>query len=115
VFLCLRYEIPLLLRQGGGAIVNTSSSAGVKGFPGEASYVAAKHGVVGLTCRTAPSTDLVSRASRVCMRGRERRSGRADRRRRGSHRWITHLRAVGVNDADLPDIAGQLLATMHAR
>jgi hypothetical protein len=28
---------------------------------------------------------------------------------------ITHLRAVGVNDADLPDIAGQLVATMHAR
>lgn len=49
VFLCLKHEIPLMLKQGGGAIVNTSSSAGVKGFKGLAAYVAAKHGVVGLT------------------------------------------------------------------
>src|SRR5215218_8963182 len=49
VFLCMKYEIPLLLRQGGGAIVNTSSGAGVKGFEGQAAYVAAKHGVVGLS------------------------------------------------------------------
>ncbi len=49
VFLCMKYEIPLMLEQGGGAIVNTSSGAGVKGFPGGAAYVAAKHGVVGLT------------------------------------------------------------------
>jgi len=45
----MKHEIPLMLRQGGGAIVNTSSGAGVKGFPGGASYVAAKHGVVGLS------------------------------------------------------------------
>jgi hypothetical protein len=38
-----------MLKQGGGAIVNTSSGAGVKGFKGGAAYVAAKHGVVGLT------------------------------------------------------------------
>ena len=49
VFLCMKYEVPLMLRQGGGAIVNTSSGAGVKGFGGGAAYVAAKHGVVGLT------------------------------------------------------------------
>jgi NAD(P)-dependent dehydrogenase (short-subunit alcohol dehydrogenase family) len=49
VFLCMKHEIPLLLQQGGGAIVNTSSGAGVKGFPRGAAYVAAKHGVVGLT------------------------------------------------------------------
>ena len=49
VFLCMKYEIPLMLGQGGGAIVNTSSGAGVKGFPGGAAYVAAKHGVVGLS------------------------------------------------------------------
>jgi NAD(P)-dependent dehydrogenase (short-subunit alcohol dehydrogenase family) len=49
VFLCMKYEIPLLLQQGGGAIVNTSSGAGVKGFEGQAAYVAAKHGVVGLS------------------------------------------------------------------
>jgi NAD(P)-dependent dehydrogenase (short-subunit alcohol dehydrogenase family) len=49
VFLCMKYEVPLMLGQGSGSIVNTSSGAGVKGFPGGAAYVAAKHGVVGLS------------------------------------------------------------------
>ena len=49
VFLCMKHEIPLMLEQGGGVIVNTSSGAGVKGFPMGAAYVAAKQGVVGLT------------------------------------------------------------------
>jgi NAD(P)-dependent dehydrogenase (short-subunit alcohol dehydrogenase family) len=49
VFLCMKHQIPLMLEQGGGAIVNTSSGAGVKGFPDGAAYVAAKHGVIGLT------------------------------------------------------------------
>jgi len=49
VFLCMKYEIPLMLKQGGGAIVNTSSGAGVIGVKGQAAYAAAKHGVVGLT------------------------------------------------------------------
>ncbi|MGZ9112276.1 MAG: SDR family oxidoreductase [Rhodoplanes sp.] len=49
MFLCMKYEIPLMLKQGAGAIVNTSSGAGVKGFAGQAAYCAAKFGVVGLT------------------------------------------------------------------
>jgi NAD(P)-dependent dehydrogenase (short-subunit alcohol dehydrogenase family) len=49
VFLCMKHAIPLMLRQGGGAIVNTSSGAGVKGFAGQAAYCAAKFGVIGLT------------------------------------------------------------------
>jgi NAD(P)-dependent dehydrogenase (short-subunit alcohol dehydrogenase family) len=49
VFLCLKYEIPAILKQGSGAIVNTSSGAGLIGFPTMANYVAAKHGVIGLT------------------------------------------------------------------
>lgn len=49
VFLCMKHEILLMLDQGGGAIVNTSSGAGVKGFAGQAAYCAAKFGVVGLT------------------------------------------------------------------
>jgi NAD(P)-dependent dehydrogenase (short-subunit alcohol dehydrogenase family) len=49
VFLCMKHEIPLMLEQGAGAIVNTSSGAGIKGFKGGAAYVASKHGVVGLT------------------------------------------------------------------
>jgi NAD(P)-dependent dehydrogenase (short-subunit alcohol dehydrogenase family) len=49
VFLSLKYEIPLTLRNGTGAIVNTSSGAGIKAFGQGAAYTAAKHGVVGLT------------------------------------------------------------------
>src|SRR3954462_9811216 len=49
VFLCMKYEIPLILKQGGGAIVNTSSGAGVIGIKGNPAYTAAKHGVIGLT------------------------------------------------------------------
>jgi NAD(P)-dependent dehydrogenase (short-subunit alcohol dehydrogenase family) len=49
VFLCMKYEIPLMLDAGGGVIVNTSSGAGVKGFKGQGAYTAAKHGVIGLT------------------------------------------------------------------
>ena len=49
VFLCLKYEIPLMIRQGGGAIVNTSSGAGVKGFGKGVAYAASKFGVVGLS------------------------------------------------------------------
>jgi NAD(P)-dependent dehydrogenase (short-subunit alcohol dehydrogenase family) len=49
VFLCMKYEIPLMLTGGGGAIVNTSSGAGVKGFAGGAAYGATKFGVIGAT------------------------------------------------------------------
>jgi NAD(P)-dependent dehydrogenase (short-subunit alcohol dehydrogenase family) len=49
VFLCMKYEIPLILKQGGGAIVNTSSGAGIIGIKGSPAYTAAKHGVIGLT------------------------------------------------------------------
>jgi NAD(P)-dependent dehydrogenase (short-subunit alcohol dehydrogenase family) len=49
VFLCMKYEIPLMLRHGGGAIVNTASVAGLIGGAGAPAYVAAKHGVAGLT------------------------------------------------------------------
>jgi NAD(P)-dependent dehydrogenase (short-subunit alcohol dehydrogenase family) len=50
VFLCMKYQIPIMLELGGGAIVNTSSGAGVIGVKGQAAYAAAKHGVVvGLT------------------------------------------------------------------
>lgn len=49
IFKSMKYEIPLMLKNGGGAIVNTSSSSGVAGFRGGSTYVSAKHGVVGLT------------------------------------------------------------------
>ncbi|WP_367170045.1 SDR family NAD(P)-dependent oxidoreductase, partial [uncultured Victivallis sp.] len=52
VWNCMRYEILQMQKQGGGAIVNTSSQGGVTGFPGQAAYIACKHAVIGLT-RTA--------------------------------------------------------------
>lgn len=49
VFYCMKYEIPAMLESGGGAIVNMASILGNVGFQGASAYVAAKHGVVGLT------------------------------------------------------------------
>ena len=52
VFLCMKAELPIMAKQGKGAIVNTSSVGGVIANPGMAPYIASKHGVIGLT-RTA--------------------------------------------------------------
>ncbi|MFB3813523.1 MAG: SDR family oxidoreductase [Terriglobales bacterium] len=49
VWLCMKYQIAQMLKQGGGAIVNTSSSLGLRGGPGAGAYSASKHGVLGLT------------------------------------------------------------------
>jgi len=52
VWLCLKYEIPQMLQQGGGTIINTASVAGLIGAHSMPAYAASKHAVVGLT-RTA--------------------------------------------------------------
>ena len=53
VWLGMKHQIPHMLAHGGGAIVNTASSAGVTGIPNVALYTASKHGVVGLTKASA--------------------------------------------------------------
>ena len=53
VMLCMREAAEVMLKQGGGAIVNTALINGVVGNPGQPAYTAAKHGVVGLTRHAA--------------------------------------------------------------
>ncbi len=52
-WLCMKYEIPQMLKQGGGVIVNMASILGKVGFAGASAYDAAKHGLIGLTQTTA--------------------------------------------------------------
>lgn len=63
VFYCMRYEIPQMLKQGGGAIVNVSSILGTDAFEQTSAYTASKHGVIGLT-KTA-ALDYAKRGIRV--------------------------------------------------
>ncbi len=92
VFLCMKHEIPLMQAAGGGAIVNTSSGAGVVGIAGQAGYAAAKWGVIGMTksaalecvdagirinavCPGIIDTAMISRVSGGTDEGRERMVG----------------------------------------
>lgn len=67
VFLCMKYQIPVMLEAGGGAIVNNSSVDGKRAFPWDPVYSAAKHGVLGLTKSVALQyADKGVRINAVC-------------------------------------------------
>ena len=59
----MKHQIPLMLKGGGGVIVNTASGAGVKGIAGQAAYCATKFGIIGLT--KAAALDYADKGIRV--------------------------------------------------
>jgi NAD(P)-dependent dehydrogenase (short-subunit alcohol dehydrogenase family) len=63
VFWCLKYQVLAMLQSGGGAIVNTASSLGQVAIQNASEYIAAKHGVIGLT--RAAAADYGARGIRV--------------------------------------------------
>jgi NAD(P)-dependent dehydrogenase (short-subunit alcohol dehydrogenase family) len=97
VWLCLKYEIRQMLKQGGaGAIVNMSSTTGLVGAVGAAAYSASKHGVIGLT-KTAALENAKSgiRINAVCPGFVE--TPMADRvfRAPGVHKYVLSCHPIG--------------------
>jgi NAD(P)-dependent dehydrogenase (short-subunit alcohol dehydrogenase family) len=129
VFLAMKYEIPAMLAHGGGAIVNMSSTAGLRAVPGVAPYVASKHGVIGLTeaaaldyaahnlriNAVAPGPIHTHHLERAGEQARERTAQAVPMRRLGRPEevaamvvWLCSDQASFVTGATLPIDGGRL-------
>ena len=102
VFLCLKYEIAHMLRtDGGGAIVNLASVAGLVGFSGLGPYVASKHAINGLTKNAALEYSKQGiRVNSICPGGIETRMldslvAQASGGRLGTHEMMEPLHPIG--------------------
>jgi len=100
-FLCLKYEIAHMLKNGGGAIVNLASVAGLVGFPGLGPYVASKHAINGLTKTAALEySKLGLRVNSICPGGIETRMldslvTQSSEGRVGTHEMMDPLHPIG--------------------
>lgn len=106
VWLCMKHEIQHMLAQGGGVIVNTGSIAGLIGLPTSSAYVAAKHGVLGLTKTAALeyATDKI-RVNAVCPGYIETKMTEDTMRRRGAEL----LQKVPVGRMGRPEEIGEMV------
>jgi NAD(P)-dependent dehydrogenase (short-subunit alcohol dehydrogenase family) len=111
VWLCMKAEIPQMLTAGGGAIVNTASIAGLIGLQTSSAYVAAKHGVIGLTKTAALEyADAGIRVNAVCPGFTQTQMTESAMQRRGE--WIlaqTPLRRMG-QPAEIAEMVVWLLS-----
>ncbi len=106
VWLCMRAEIRQMLTQGGGAIVNTASIAGLIGLVTSSAYVAAKHGVIGLTKTAALEyAEAGIRVNAVCPGFIETRMTEETMRRRGE----AILAQIPVKRMGLPEEIAEMV------
>ena len=100
-FLCLKYEIAHMLKNGGGSIVNLSSVAGLIGFYGLGPYVASKHAINGLTKNAALEYSRMGiRVNSICPGGIETRMldslvAQSSDGRIGTHEMMDPLHPIG--------------------